>query len=155
MTRDQWIAQLRQFLQHHRTAGIATVDDHGQPHAANVWYASDARLRLYFISSPDSAHSRHLLRQPAVALAIYAHVDEPASIHGLQLHGRCEVLDPDSADHEHALDVFSAKYPAIAAGVLLRQRMATERFHRVTLTWARWIDNRVKFGFKHEGDLNL
>ena len=48
-----------------RTASLATVDDDGRPHAANIQYVHDERLRLYFVSSEDAAHSQHAAARPA------------------------------------------------------------------------------------------
>lgn len=144
--------QIAAFLAGCTTASLATVDERCRPHACNIWYASTADLVMYFVSSPATAHASHIARDPAVALTVYAHVAEPSQIHGLQLHGRCEMLIAD-ADRAAALAVYSARYPTITANEMFRARIASERFYRVTPSWLRWIDNRRGFGFKVEREV--
>jgi len=141
--------QIAAFLAGCTTASLATVDEHGHPHACNIWYACKPDLLMYFVSSPATAHASHIARDPCVAVTVYAHVAEPSQIHGLQLHGRCEMLVAD-ADCAAALAVYAARYPAIAANEMFRKRIASERFYRITPSWLRWIDNRRGFGFKFE-----
>lgn len=140
---------LAAFLGTCRTASLATVDAADHPHAANVQYAHDAALRLYFVSSPESAHSLHIARRPAVAVTIYASVDAPGDIHGLQLHGRCHSV-VGAAERQTAWTLYADKYPFVATDPALRRRVEAECFYCVTPTWLRWIDNRRGFGFKVE-----
>jgi uncharacterized protein YhbP (UPF0306 family) len=140
---------IAQFLAAARTLSLATVDDQGRAHAANVWYAQDEACRLYFISSPAAAHSRHLARHPHVAATIYYHTDRANQIHGLQLHGRCTSLS-DAAEERRALELFSAKFPQVLLDVPAAERLKTDHFYRLDPTWLRWIDNRRGFGFKAE-----
>ncbi|MEX0775946.1 MAG: pyridoxamine 5'-phosphate oxidase family protein [Phycisphaeraceae bacterium] len=140
--------EVARFLGDARVAGLATVDDAGLPHAANLWYASDADWRLYWVSNPASAHSRHLVGRPGVALTIYAHTDQALQLHGLQIQGAARALAPGTAEARHALATYARKYPLIAASALFKQRISGERFYEVTPRWLRWIDNRRGFGFK-------
>lgn len=142
------------FLTAWKTASLATTDEHGRPHAANVQYAHDPSLRLYFISSPEAAHSRHVARSADVALTVYAHVNEWSDIHGVQLHGRCEVM-PTGDLRDHAWRVFSTKYPQLAESDMILKRIEAEQFYRVTPTWMRLIDNRRGFGWKVERVLRV
>lgn len=146
------LRQIAAFLAGCTTASLATIDEQGRPHACNIWYACTADLLMYFVSSPAAAHASHIARDPAVAVTVYAHVAEPSQIHGLQLHGRCEMLVTD-ADRAAALAVYAARYPAITANEQFRKRIASERFYRVTPSWLRWIDNRRGFGFKVEREV--
>lgn len=137
------------FLMSCTTASLATVDEHREAHACNVWYAGTPDLRVYFVSSPASAHATHIAQNPAVALTVYAHVSVPADIHGLQMHGRCVVVEDEGARRE-AMAVYAARYPAIAANEIFLKRIVAERFYCVTPSWWRWIDNRRGFGFRVE-----
>lgn len=140
------------LLQESRTATVATVDDHGQPHAANVQYVHDEQRRFYFVSDHQSAHSRHIARTGKVALTIYAHDDHrPDQIHGLQLHGSAQVLT-DPEDRRRARDLYMRKYNFIATNADLQRAVDAQQFYRVTPSWIRWIDNRCGFGFKVEGE---
>lgn len=144
---DQQIAAL---LAGSRTATLATVDERRQPHAVNIQYVHDDRSRIYFVSSPDSAHSQHIAHCEQVAVTIYSHDDQrPDQIRGLQLHGTCQLL-ADPQDRQYAWDLYSQKYPFVAQMSRLLRILEARQFYRVTPTWMRWIDNRRKFGFKQE-----
>ncbi|MCE9589256.1 MAG: pyridoxamine 5'-phosphate oxidase family protein [Planctomycetes bacterium] len=152
MTTPDSDAHVAEFLAACTTASLATVDEEGHAHACNVWYAADARQRIFFVSNPATAHGQHIARDPLVAMTIYAHVAEPSQIHGLQLRGRCEMLVSE-ADRAEAMGIYAARYPAIAANEVFQRRIEAERFYRVTPAWWRWIDNRRGFGFKVEKQL--
>ncbi len=144
-----FFTEVPQFLATWRTASVATIDERGFPHAANVQFAFDDLQHLYFVSSPDSAHSRHMEMEPAVAMTIYAQVDTPDQIHGVQLHGRCQAItDPDAL--ERAWSCYTQAFPFVLRNTQLEQRMRGEQFYRVQPSWIRYIDNRRGFGFKVE-----
>jgi uncharacterized protein len=136
-----------------RTASLATVDEQGHPHAANIQYVHDDPLRLYFVSSDDAAHSRHIITNPAVALTVYHHADEdPASIHGLQLHGQAQPSTGE-AERNRVLTLYAARFPFITADPALRAMVEKQTFYCITPTWLRLIDNRRGFGWKAESEL--
>ncbi|MEX0886376.1 MAG: pyridoxamine 5'-phosphate oxidase family protein [Phycisphaeraceae bacterium] len=143
--------EIAAFLAASRTATLATSDVEGIPHAVSLRFASDARWRLYWVSSEGSLHSRNLAHRPQAAMTIYGHEDEPAQIHGLQIRGRAQrVAD---ADHRAALHVYAARHRAIAADPALAALIARQSFYCFEPTWMQWIDNRRGFGFKVEHDL--
>lgn len=147
MTRSEIVETLRAFCASASTLGLATVDEEGRPHAANVNFAADDALRLYFISDPESAHARQIARQPLVAGTAYLPFVSAAEIRGVQLHGRCEVLA--TSDFDSAWRLFVERFPYAAD---MEQRARTERFYRITPCWFRIIDNTIAFGHKREID---
>ena len=84
--------QVAAFLDTCRTASLATVDEQGCPHGANIQYVRDQNGYLYFISNPEAAHSRHIARNERVALTIYAHDDRAENIHGVQMRAVAQKL---------------------------------------------------------------
>ncbi len=143
------------FLARWKTASLATVDEAGRPHAANVQYASirrDSRIELFYVSNETSAHSRHIAHTGQVAMTIYAHVRRPDHIHGVQLHGNAAPILRDTPEWDAAWHVYSRRYPFVLLPPL-RQRIAAETFYRVTPAWVRFVDNRKGFGFKRECDI--
>ena len=152
MPNTDYETQIETFLRECRTASLATVDEHGQPHAANLQFAFDTRWRLFFVSSSRSAHSLHIARQPRAAMTIYGHNDDAAKIHGLQLHVNCVAVARGKA-WDHALAVYSARYPMVMQSAAWRELVEKQQFYAANAVWMRWIDNRVRFGFKVEFDL--
>ncbi|NJL30136.1 MAG: pyridoxamine 5'-phosphate oxidase family protein [Phycisphaerales bacterium] len=94
MSHQAYWNEICRFLGTCATASMATVDEHGLPHNVNVWYAIDDDGKLYFVSSLDSAHSRHMLRDPHVAVTVYGQTDDPMHIHGVQIKGACTIIPP-------------------------------------------------------------
>lgn len=139
------------FLQSQRTLSLATADTEGTPHAANVQFVSDDGWNLYWVSNAEAAHSRHMAARPQSAVTIYAAVESPAEIHGLQMHGVGEAIcDPDNV--AEALERYTGKYP-FTADSPFREAVAAQIFYRFRPTWVRWIDNRRGFGWSVESSL--
>lgn len=136
---------LRTFYAEVATLCLATVDDAGLPHAANVNFVADDRLDLLFISHADSAHARHIASRPVVAAAAYAPFEHPGRIRGVQIHGLCKPIG--LSEFNDVFDLFCRRMPYARA---FEQRARSEQFYRLTPTWVRWIDNRVSFGHKVE-----
>lgn len=130
------------------TLALATIDDVGNPHAANVNFYADDDLNLFWISHPDSAHSQHIAARPTIAAAAYPPFDGPSEIRGVQLHGTAAALPPD--DFDTHWPAFVTRFPFAAK---FESRARGERFYRLIPTWFRAIDNRRGFGFKLESDI--
>lgn len=146
MDENELRATIQSFCRQWFTACLCTVDETGKPHGANVQVAIDDELNLYFVSSPDSAHSEHVTRASDAAMTIYAHTVAPPQIHGVQMHGQCET----ATDHDAALAAYLHQFPFIADDDALRARVEAEQLYCFKPRWLRWIDNRVRFGFKQE-----
>ncbi len=150
---DPALAAVRAFLDGENTAGLATVDAAGVPHACNVWYARGRGLTLYFASGHDTRHARDIARSGLLALTVFAPTHKAAEIHGVQLRGRCVALEPESEPAVTALNVYLQRYPFIAASLTIRAALERDGLYRFIPTWVRWCDNRQKFGFKQEWEL--
>ncbi len=151
-SQDDLLKEIGTFLATCRTASLATAGADGTPHAANVQFATDSVLRLYWVSSPDSLHSVHLLARPRVAVTVYAHDDRAPMIHGVQMHGEAKPI-VDEGDAEDAFELYTTKYAFAAALPQFREMIEKQRFYVFTPTWVRWIDNRRGFGFRREATL--
>lgn len=145
MSSEKLLPILRGLFSRVSTMSLATVDDHGGPHACNVNYVADDACNLYFISHPDSAHSVHIAARPDVAGTVYAPFDKPSQILGVQFRGVCEATDP--ADFDRIWALYCGKF---SYAPQLEERARAERFYRVSPTWFRTIDNSVHFGFRLE-----
>ena len=143
------------FLGRHRTASLATADDDGQPHAANVQFVHDEAWRLIWVSSPQSRHSRQLASRPAAAVTIYAPTDDPAQVHGVQMHGHVAAgVAIDRPGWDTLWDRYRAKFSFVQTSEALRAAVERQQFYVFTPTWLRWIDNRRRFGWKVEWRLD-
>lgn len=145
---------VRRFLVEEHTASVATVDERGGVHAANVWVAADGRLRLYFFSDPRSAHARHIQARPRVAVTVGRSTGDPMAICGLQIHGVCRVIAPPPKGErrlwQRGLRVYRKRFPQLTAWGMFSQLMQGQYLFCVEPRWVRWLDNSRGFGFKVE-----
>ena len=138
---------VRPCLQTVSTMSLATVGEDGRPHSANLYFAPDQHLNLYFVSDPGSMHSRHVAARPDVSGTVYPAVKMWQQIRGVQFHGVCELVD--ESEWDAVWGVYLEKFPHIAE---VEGMVRSQRFYVVRPSWLRWIDNAVKFGFKVESD---
>ena len=140
-------SSLRRFLLAQNTMSLATIDDAGRPHAANVYFAPDNELNLYFVSDPRSLHSRCMASDPHVAGTVYAPVKMWQQIRGVQFHGACTMIDP--GEYAIVWKIYLDKFPHIHE---VESLMRSQQFYRIRANWFRYIDNAIHFGHKVETD---
>ena len=138
----------RSFLASHRTCTLATIGPHGQPQAADLYYAETDDLTLYFISVPGSRHAANIARDPRVAATIHADSARWRDIRGLQLEGTCAPVM--GADRAGAWARYTAKFPFVLADVALARALQKVGVYRITPHWLRWIDNALGLGHNQE-----
>lgn len=91
MDREALRREIEAFLAAHHTVSLATVDDQGMPHAANLLYALDG-LVLYWMSDTETRHSRHIEVRPRVTATVAPDYADFRLIRGLQIFGRARRL---------------------------------------------------------------
>ncbi len=160
-----------QYLQGHYTMTIATAKD-GIPWAAAVFYASDG-FTLYFLSDPESRHSKDIAENPVVAVTVNEDYHDWRKIKGIQLEGKA-VLVATEDEVAKAVATYVKKYSFTApylklisspfprvVGYLdkLLSKLPfvpglpttfTVSFYKMTPTKVRFIDNEKSFGHHEE-----
>ena len=91
MDRGALRAEIEAFLGAHHTVSLATVDEQGAPHAANLLYAPDG-LALYWMSDTQTRHSRHIEARPRVTATVAPDYADFRLILGLQIFGTARRL---------------------------------------------------------------
>ncbi len=139
---------LRQFLASQSTMALGTAgSDDGRPQVAPLFFASDDDLNLYWVSDPDSRHSRNLAGWNDASAAIFAQTWEWTGIKGVQIEGDAmPVIDED--ERTHALAVYRAKFPFV--NDRFADLIAQSVIYVLRPRWLRWLDNERRFGYKHE-----
>ena len=92
LTPAQRLELVSAFLKTQSTLALSTSGDAGAPCVAPLFYLPGDNLELYWFSSPRSAHSRNLKRDPAAAVAVYDHAATWEDIRGCQLLGTVGVV---------------------------------------------------------------
>ena len=149
-TRERILA----YLSAHNTLTLATERD-GAPWANALFYANDG-WTLYFVSDPRTRHVDHLKHDARVAATIQDDQRDWRTIQGVQLEGKCEEIT-NPVESARALTVYAAKFPFVkdmlTAPKEIGAAMSKARFHKITPTWIRLIDNTRGLGHKEEIDL--
>jgi len=100
---------------------LATADANGSPWACPVWFATEDYRYLYWVSAPDTRHSRNLAARPELAMTVYDSTQRPGDVQAVYLTGTAaEVTD----DVEGGIATFSR--------VSVRQGMPPWDITRVT-----------------------
>lgn len=68
---DAAVEKLTRILRTNRYLVLATADAGGRPWASPVFFAPVGLERVYWVSSPESRHSRNLAVRPAVAMTVF------------------------------------------------------------------------------------
>lgn len=84
---------------------LATAED-GLPWCSTVAYVKGPGSSLHFYSATEAAHSRHIGKNPAVAMALWDSRARGDDVDGLQLEARCTVVEPPDLEPvvEHYFD---------------------------------------------------
>ncbi len=92
------------FLKLHKLMFIATQGEH--PWIAAVFYTFDGDLNLYFLSSPETLHSKHIIKNKEVAVAIADSKQQLRdSKKGIQIYGHVKEIS-DLHKIKHAVNLW-------------------------------------------------
>lgn len=150
---------IRQMLEAHNTISLATCRD-GKPWAASLFFASDRKLNLYFVSDYRTHHARDIESAPDVVATVNADCERWTEIKGLQIEGRVEKVT--GLDRVNALRVYLLKFADVKAlfdapqsddEQTIAERLRAANMYRLKPRWIRLIDNSKWFGYKLECDL--
>lgn len=147
LTETELERAILEYLREQTVLSLAAAGDDG-PHAVSLMYAHE-HFDIFWLSDPESHHSRFLAANARAAVTIAAQQDDFRNIRGLQMAGLAQrVGDPDQA--AAAFELLTARYPFLnrfGAGKLARHLGAADvyRFRPIRLTL---IDNSRGFGFK-------
>ncbi len=158
MNESETRVAIGEMLKQHNTLTLATSGDEG-PWAATVFYASDAKLNLYFVSDHRTRHGRDLESSQSVSAAINPDCGTWGEVRGLQMTGSVSVLSGGAraAGLGHYLKKFhdvSAlfKAPRDKNEEKIAARLQAANLYCLAPNWIRLIDNSRWFGFKAELD---
>ena len=155
MTEPVLADEIEAFLAEHNVISLATCDAEGLPHAANLFFANDG-LTLYWVSDPETRHSRHLGAGAQIAATIAPDCRDYAEIKGLQIKGRCRPVD-DAQARAHGMQCLLRRYEFLKqfqdGPAALQEQFDKAVLYRLDPETITLIDNTKGFGFKQT--LNL
>jgi len=128
------------------TMTLATQGADGESHAADVYFASDQEVNLYFFSDPISQHGLDIAHNPRAAVTIHPESQGWEDIRGLQMRGEVQRVEPGSS-WDSAWEKYVAKFPFVTG---LKSFIDRNQLFVFVPHWIRLIDNRRGFGYKEE-----
>ena len=154
MEREVLRAEIEAFLAAHNTVSLATVDDQGMPHAANLLYALDG-LVLYWMSDTETRHSRHIAVRPRVTATVAPDYADFRLIRGVQIFGTARRLAGN--DSLATVRRMVSRYGFLAelanGPAALRAAFDKAGFYCLEPSRLTYIDNTRGFGHKETLEL--
>jgi uncharacterized protein YhbP (UPF0306 family) len=147
VTRLETIAEL---LRSQNTLTLATSAAGCAPRSAPLFYLPGDGLRLYWFSSASSEHSRILKANPAAAVTVYRPAEGWREIRGVQMRGTVSAVTGPSR-----LPIERAYAEHFHLGKFLQAAVSRSRLYVFEPSWARYIDNSRRFGYRFEVRLAL
>jgi nitroimidazol reductase NimA-like FMN-containing flavoprotein (pyridoxamine 5'-phosphate oxidase superfamily) len=129
--------RVRALLERENTLVLASTADDGTPAATPLFYYADGETDLYWLSSPDSRHSRNMSARPRVAVAVFAQVTDWREIRGAQLEGVAQAVT-DPAVRAAVLPQYRRRF---ALGAELDEAIERSTLYVFRPAWWRYIDS--------------
>jgi general stress protein 26 len=114
LPREEIENRIEHFLATHWMGVLSTIGRHG-PIGTPVEYHSDRRL-IYILPQPNSPKVKAMQHDPRVCFAVYGENCNWASVHGAQLFGQVEFLEPGTPGHDQAMQTYIWQSSAVQLG---------------------------------------
>ena len=127
--------EVRSVLATTSTLVLATADTEGIVSSAPLFFVFDPELRLYWLSSADSRHSRNLALRPQAAVSVYPAVWNWTEIRGAQLEGTGSPV-ADAGERDRVVGEYIARFhlPAELSGAIAKSTL-----YRFVPAWIRYV----------------
>jgi len=133
------------------TMTVATSGPDSEAHAADVYFACDEQLTLYFFSDASSQHGIDIREDLRAAITIHADRAGWEQILGLQMRGVIEVISSRTSWRQ-AWEVYSEKFPFVND---LEEVVAVNQMYGFKPGWIRLVDNSQGLGFNQEWQAHM
>lgn len=99
---------VRSFLNNHRKAVFATIDDQGRPATSLMLYVIDDELNLYFGTRKAFSKYSQITENPCISLSVIEEALDPLKV--VDLRGNAYEVPTDTRDEVHTF--FKSKNPS-------------------------------------------
>jgi uncharacterized protein YhbP (UPF0306 family) len=89
---------------------LGTADADGHPWATPVFFGADGESMVYWVSSPDSRHSRNIAARPDIAITVFNSTVPVGAAEAIYLEATAQTAAP--AVRENGLNCLNARLPA-------------------------------------------
>jgi uncharacterized protein YhbP (UPF0306 family) len=106
MTHDRELAALtREMIDANLYMTLATADEAGRPWASPVYFAVEGHREFFWVSNPETTHSRNLAVRPELGIVIFDSTVPISTGQGIYLSAVAEQLT--GADRDRGIEIFS------------------------------------------------
>jgi uncharacterized protein YhbP (UPF0306 family) len=135
---------LKKFIQSQKLLILATAD--GKPWVCNLYFGADDELNIYFVSSADTRHGKHLAKNSSVAFSIvWFNADDLGDRKAVQGEGICEVL-LDKTSVKSANKAYNKQLGSERNPEEYIKKDATYRVHKLTPSYMKYWDDELNGG---------
>jgi hypothetical protein len=122
-------AVARSLIDTNMYMALGTADESGRPWVSPVYFAADHYTDFYWVSGPESTHSRNLAGRADVSIVIF---DSQAPIGtGQAAYMLASAGEVGEADLQQGIDVFSRRSTAHGAHAWTLDDVGPPAFHRL------------------------
>jgi uncharacterized protein YhbP (UPF0306 family) len=122
-------AVARSLIDTNMYMALGTADETGRPWVSPVYYAADRYTDFYWVSGPDTTHSRNLAGRAEVCIVIF---DSQAPIGtGQAVYMNASAEEVTSAELHQGVDVFSRRSTAHGGREWTLDDVRPPAFHRL------------------------
>lgn len=122
---------------------VSVLTPSGEPHCAPLYFVRGSGLKLYWLSSAGSLHSRAIGSGAEVSAAVFQRADKWEDLRGVQMRGHARPVRKRRA----ILDHYRTKFRLDAT---LEPAVRKSRLYEFSPRWVRLVDNRKGFGWRVE-----
>ncbi|MGB8259857.1 MAG: pyridoxamine 5'-phosphate oxidase family protein [Terracidiphilus sp.] len=140
---------IRALLAAESTLALATAGEDGHAHSTPLFYLAGEQFRLYWFSSPRSAHSGNCLRDPLVSVSVYRPTDDWRRILGVEMRGSVRLV-PSGPERKSVAGRYAERFQLNPA---LRLALRASSLYCFTPRWVRLVDNAKGFAARCELEL--
>jgi nitroimidazol reductase NimA-like FMN-containing flavoprotein (pyridoxamine 5'-phosphate oxidase superfamily) len=126
---DALAAVAREIIDANRYMTLATADGDGRPWAAPVWYAHQGYTDFFWVSRPETRHSRNLASRPELAIVIFDSTVPVGDAQAVYVEALAEELG--GAERERGIGIYSRRSQAHGAGQWRGEDVAAPAPHRL------------------------
>lgn len=104
LPREELTRRIEHFIATHWMGVLCTIGPDG-PIGSPVEYHAEGTT-IYILPQPRSPKLRAMRADPRLCFAIYGENSGWASVQGTQVFGNAEMLEPGTAEHDHAMTIY-------------------------------------------------
>ncbi len=117
------------YLDKARILNLATTAG-DTPHVCSLYFAHDNAHNIYWISLPDSRHSKELEKNNKVAGTITLPQEYGDPTHGLQVHGTArQIVEPDEI--RQVVQAYAERYNVYSLGDFIINETTSHRLYQL------------------------